>query len=186
MSKIFLSSLLTNSAIILVLPSVVFGQMEPQKGAVEPFDEGESFAKVLESTSSELSPEVIDEIVQIRKRLGGGTGLELDQIFKNLEPLTSPIPNDLLANHDVKAENWFLESLQACESLSVATTHRTSSSSPPKPVLKIARKMDEIAADLEDLEFYRDADSIRQQAQQLRLNLRVSKNPSYHSDQRKR
>ena len=138
------------------------------------------FETVLRQESSQkLSNEELREIVNVRKRLGGGTGLELDEVlFKN--PFTSQAnPEKYFKEIDESesfepvefAEKLFWQMLDSSKTQKTQPTFAASADSKQdaKPanidgLRSIARRLEEIAADMENHELFDDADELRSRA----------------------
>ena len=146
----------------------------------------DEFANQLRSTSPEIEEESIAEILEIRERLGGGTGLELSDLFAEESKTvnqTMKLDRSFQFNQPVKSEALFRQAVQACEKAQTAPTQLVSFAK-ASSLRKIARKMDEVAADLEDIELFEDADFIRKRAQNLREKLRMAVIPGIGKYQR--
>lgn len=164
--------------------------------AQERNESDESFAEVLKSEASGLSDASINEILEIRRRLGGGTGLGLPRedsgvvgsgvvgLARNVEiesqsgsELTSKTESILDhkkpdPSHAITlSEKLFFEMINGSKPLHVGRElinkgDRISS------IRETARLADQLAADLEDLSMYRKADSLRILASQIRKTAR--------------
>lgn len=162
----------------------------------------ESFAEVLKSEAVDLSDTSINEILEIRRRLGGGTGLGSDSKQSAAEDSkVAPAPSAVETESDSKpanrqlgalslrtesildhkkpdpndaitpSERMFFEMLEETKPLHVGrefvkTGDRSSN------IRDTARLADQLAADLEDLEMYSKADSLRNLASQIRRTAR--------------
>ena len=113
----------------------------------------DEFSDLLRSKTKELSTQEINEIISIRERLGGGTGLELDRLFVEQVQKNAPKedgktkvatqPSPVLREPEPTQSRVLFTKPTARKSVDVANLSN---------YRKIARKMEELAADLEDLE----------------------------------
>ena len=173
----------------------------PENGTVVP----NSFADILKNEASSLSDSSINEILEIRKRLGGGTGIGISDLFKPTSIRKTRKKSTLKANvssilDDKKpvpslavsdSERIFFEMLQSSPPVHVGRTdpgyHRNNrtQSAPEDQVLgesevksqgktarDAARRIEQLAADLEDSELFAGADRLRQVAADLRQQVR--------------
>ena len=140
----------------------------------------DEFSDLLRAESETLTDPQIQEILEIRKRLGGGTGLELgnllappksnkDQANDKQAPAVQQLPRVvpfLPKTNDVPPfpAGDYIAAVRPVLSLPVNDV---------AGYRKIARKMDELAADLEDLNLFEDADLLRVRANRLRLKVRL-------------
>ena len=169
---------------------------------------GDTFAEMLKTEATDLPPASVQEILEIRQRLGGGTGLGasglgisklFDQVPVAKVPISaakhSSILDDNPAENDsrtasaidtllsfecpspdlasCKSERMFFEML--AENTQKDATNRDQEAVQPVAALRnVVRRMDSLAADLEEMELYSDADSIRNRASKLRAQARRS------------
>jgi len=192
----------------------VFGQRS------EPFPP-DSFSNVLKNEANGLSQESIDEIIEIRKRLGGGTGLEgfefefefanplpenslerlpggfglpeasdlpggsgncLGMQESSFEPARSPFERfspDMPRPGGVAGGTALAGtvSVGTIPTVGIAVSKSDGEKGSRERVVRIrdaARRFDELAADLEDLELFADADALRALASTIRRRVRPS------------
>ena len=152
----------------IACPVVLFAQSDKSNDV---------FADLLRSEFGGISEQEISEIIDIRNRLGGGTAIELNWPTRSEKPgkaapFELPIFNADTPEHlvvDTESERIFLKMLDQC-----STGLKKPGSIVANDYRKIARKLDELASDLEDLELYVTADEIRSQASKLRNQARTA------------
>ena len=137
------------------------------------------FEAMLRKKSSEkLTPEEIQDIMQIRSRLGGGTGLELDEVFTKYSTQRQEEPARYFQKLDdanrhtpvVAAEKLFWQMLDSFQTSQ--TSQADQSAAQTRSLRSIARRLEEIAADLEEWEMFDNADQLRLQAAKVRQQSR--------------
>lgn len=150
----------------------------------------DTFTAILNSGNYGLSQESIEEIVQIRQRLGGGTRLEVGQPFKSIEACPKPVPTELVqfesalacelpdpASSSTESERLFFDMIHSIAepAISFPADQLAYDDSENIPALRsVARRIDELAADLEEINQFEHADSLRLRATKLRHQARVS------------
>lgn len=140
----------------------------------------DEFSNLLQSKSRELSAQEVNEILAIRKRLGGGTGLELDALFldqnQDLSPNESSLPPRTTLNLSPlkPVANSVPQPASLAKPQNRPLEPQTIVPSNMSNYRKIARKMEELAADLEDLNLFEDADILRERANRLRNIVRTA------------
>jgi len=151
------------------------------------------FVDMLRQTSGAISDDEIREIMAIRERLGGGTKLDLKNFFSD-EPAEKPASrrfgvSELLDGFKTadytspiskpsKAARMFLRHIDAADSkpgVVAAVKSIATGNSNVSKMRDIARRMEVLAADIEDMELFEDADLLRSRANRIRLRVRGSK-----------
>ena len=141
------------------------------------------FESMLKQESSQkLSSEEINEIVAIRNRLGGGTGLELSAVLEEPPFPEEENPELYFAQNDdsqplvpiVAAEKLFWQMLDAYQPRppKPQANSTVSRNSEIEPLRVIARRLEELAADMEELNLFEGADGLRNQAARVRQQSR--------------
>ena len=163
--------------------------------AQEPTELFKSMLK--EESLKTLSSNEIDEIMNIRQRLGGGTGLELNNILlsdtdKPTKPIEQSVPavQAVYVMPNVSAEQIFLKMASTFGLQGPAEKEPNNSSLDTKPITgsksadsgassaalksmqNLARRIEELAADVEQMNLFQEADGLRNQASQIRLKTR--------------
>ena len=159
-------NLLMQKIITFVLAFILFAVIGPVDMFAQETKSNDDFAKILKSENKDISEETVAEILAIRKRLGSGLGLEVADSFKL--PETKSLST--LVESDSPSGKIFLNAMKSWKAKSTQ----------PAGVFvgklrMVARKMDQLAADLEDLDLFEDADQIRNQAAKIRLRARKHK-----------
>lgn len=129
----------------------------------------DAFAEILRSTNQQVSEETIAEIVKIRNRIGSRLDLDMENTLWNLDDHHSNVQLSDLVNSESRSEKIFAGMVECTESVAVSLV---------SDLRQITRKMDDIAADLEELQLYEDADVIRHRASIIRNNARNAQTPS--------
>ncbi len=117
----------------------------------------DTFAEILKTEAEGMSADGINEILQIRKQLGGGTGLELETILG--------CSNNLIRFDPATRDGEPVHRPNAASDSSLPATAVSR-------IRRVARQLDEMAADLEDVELYEHADDLRVKADSLRRQAR--------------
>lgn len=169
----------------LVICGLCFVGMDANGQQDTTASKNDAFANVLKKEVRGLSQTSIDEIIEIRKRLGGGTGLgDSDLVGLGNNSWTSDLFTDsksILDHHKpaprfakTQSEKLFFEMLQNIEDLDVKQTVTKSARTKDRiaDIRATARRIDELAADLEELELFGDADELRALATDIRAKAR--------------
>ena len=165
--------------------SLVHGQISPT--------EDDTFTAILKSETYGLSAESVDEIIQIRKRLGGGTRLEFDQPFTSRQASRKSAPTTVSqfdsvivsepldpATSATESERLFFEMINRTSEpkthcLNCLAAQVANADGEDIPELRsVARRIDELAAELEEINQFEHADNLRLRAASLRQQARIS------------
>ena len=147
----------------------------------------DAFAKALKQEAAGISQTSIDEIIEIRKRLGGGIGLggsnplfdsaqnqKVKRPAQTKSSLDHQIPNPDDACTD--SERLFFELLGKGNPIHVGRQLIESDENDRAANLRsTARRVDQLAADLEELELFADADELRSFATKMRKKARENR-----------
>lgn len=156
--------------------------------AQEPETKINPFADMLRQTSKKISDDEIREIMAIRERMGGGTKLDLDGyvaeqpawpglgVSEMLDDSKSENSTNPFANPS-PAARMFMQHIESAAPISNPFESTVSSSNAKSNVSKmrdIAKRMELLAADIEELELFEDADLLRNRANKIRMQARKS------------
>lgn len=172
---------------LIVLSTFAWSQCPPAAGQQDAPAGQNTFAQVLKNEVRGLSQTSIDEIVEIRKRLGGGTGLELTEQVDLTDPhwqnqIHKATKSSLDHQHPspdsarTASERLFFVMLCQADPVHVGRTitreNGQHNSVRLADIRETARRADQLAADLEELELFVDADALRTLASQIRRKAR--------------
>ncbi len=185
-----MTSFHTSMAILFLIGSLLADSLLAQQTGDQ-----DAFKSILKSAADGLADESIDEILEIRKQLGGGTGLETHELFdfsstgcqgsERLPCCPSALASTLPDCPDCESaatysERLFFSMLQPdparCrnEGGLPATDNAMEKDGHVRQIRDIARRLEQLAADLEDLDLFTDADSLRSRAARLRFTARAA------------
>ncbi len=138
----------------------------------------ELFAEILKSENQDISEEAVDEILAIRKRIGG-IGLPSQEFSaKASQPGSAPIadqkPAQLQADTNSGRNPKWKDLQFKADSKAVSPLKSGTKKIRIRQLRAVARKMDTLAADLEDLDLFQDADTLRARAASIRGEARRS------------
>ncbi len=162
------------------------------QGQISPTGD-DTFTAMLKSEIYGLSAESIEEIVQIRQQLGGGTRLEFDQPLMRMPACPEPAPTTISQFASVlgcelpdpessatESERLFFEMINAASKPTMnclnclAAEVADGDGKDITALRSVARRIDELAAELEEIHQFDHADNLRLRATSLRQQARIS------------
>lgn len=177
-----LKSLSFSTLVLVGLVAASFSIAQDTDKKINPFED------MLRQSSEEISDEDVREIISIRQRMGGGTKLDLGSFFTKESTASKPEGEELLGKLKNKedysiagsnlAEQIFMRHVPPASSgigigIGSGVLISDDSAKPNALVLRnIAKRMEMLAADMEDLEIFEDADFLRSRANKIRLRAR--------------
>lgn len=138
------------------------------------------FEDMLRTTSTKISEDDVREIMAIRQRMGGGTKLDLDDFFTKTPGFAETDGSNSTLLNEHTSENSSIAINSATPAATMFMRHLRGSA--PQTSLKedvshlrsIAKRMEILAADMEELDFFEDADLLRSRANKIRMKARDS------------
>jgi TolA-binding protein len=126
------------------------------------------------SSSAQVPDEVLDQINALREKMGGGVAEQLQGLFPDQQQGRESLQQDFNRRFQrLQSEEQAAPGQVVAPSLDTQNSQQEGFPPTQRVALRLAaRRLDVVAADLEDLDLYRQADQIRAHANRLRISAR--------------